>query len=631
MSDKADKEAKRKRRRRAGLRVPSDNVPRAKSNSDVAAPAPEDPRLAVSVAYAFSNGGSALDVDSSLDGEAGIRDTIRNVPRPAELDGEGEAGALDLDDLEELDSYEGEMTVANAEHPVPPERDVVAGEVDSAAGDDDETSIGEARADASDLDTVVVLDDGGDPDLSARTDPDLSAQAHEASLAAAPRRSTDSVDIAFDDEDAGVGTSPAADTRAGSAAEAEPAGQRRRFLRARTVALTDQDLEELMEGDPLDAEDDLEGRVTGPMSAIDPGGGGEVAAAADGAPSAPIDASDSGEIIADDMIEEIEENALARAVELEDEEQVVESSDALDELEAEELSPEAATEPPPPPRTRPKVKTRPPPAPASAEPPMRRRSKGKGKPWFEEVFDENYLRTLPFLTPQATEAEADFVIDSLALEAGAQILDVGCGYGRHSMELAARGFHMVGLDLSLPLLLRGADEAQRRGLDINFIHGDMREMQFDAQFDGAFCLFSTFGYFDDETNKVAAQNIARALKPGAKLVLEVLNRDYLIRDLPTRVWWEGDGCVVLEEVDFNYFSSRIVSTRSIAFEDGRQIEQEISIRAFALHELGKLLHAAGFRVVEVSGSMVTRGRFFGAMSRDILVVAEKRGGGNGHG
>jgi SAM-dependent methyltransferase len=262
---------------------------------------------------------------------------------------------------------------------------------------------------------------------------------------------------------------------------------------------------------------------------------------------------------------------------------------------------------------------------------MRRRSKGKGKPWFEEVFDENYLRTLPFLTPQATEAEADFVIDSLALEAGAQILDVGCGYGRHSMELAARGFHMVGLDLSLPLLLRGADEAQRRGLDINFIHGDMREMQFDAQFDGAFCLFSTFGYFDDETNKVAAQNIARALKPGAKLVLEVLNRDYLIRDLPTRVWWEGDGCVVLEEVDFNYFSSRIVSTRSIAFEDGRQIEQEISIRAFALHELGKLLHAAGFRVVEVSGSMVTRGRFFGAMSRDILVVAEKRGGGNGHG
>jgi SAM-dependent methyltransferase len=630
VSDKADKEAKRKRRRRAGLRVPSDNVPRAKSNSDVAAPAPEDPRLAVSVAYAFSNGGSALDVDSSLDGEAGIRDTIRNVPRPAELDGDGEVGALDLDDLEELDSYEGEMTVANAEHPVPPERDVVAGEVDPAAGDDDETSIGEARGDASDLDTVVVLD-GGDPDLSARTDPDLSSQAHEASVAAAPGRSTDSVDIAFDDEDAGDATSPPADTRAGSAAEVEPAGQRRRFLRARTVALTDQDLEELMEGDPLDAEDDLEGRVTGPMSAIDPGGGGEVAAAADSAPSAPIDASDSGEIIADDMIEEIEENALARAVALEDEEQVVESSDALDELEAEELPPEAASEPPPPPRTRPKVKTRPPPAPASAEPPMRRRSKGKGKPWFEEVFDENYLRTLPFLTPQATEAEADFVIDSLALEAGAQILDVGCGYGRHSMELAARGFHMVGLDLSLPLLLRGADEAQRRGLDINFIHGDMREMQFDAQFDGAFCLFSTFGYFDDETNKVAAQNIARALKPGAKLVLEVLNRDYLIRDLPTRVWWEGDGCVVLEEVDFNYFSSRIVSTRSIAFEDGRQIEQEISIRAFALHELGKLLHAAGFRVVEVSGSMVTRGRFFGAMSRDILVVAEKRGGGNGHG
>jgi SAM-dependent methyltransferase len=257
--------------------------------------------------------------------------------------------------------------------------------------------------------------------------------------------------------------------------------------------------------------------------------------------------------------------------------------------------------------------------------PPRRRAKGKGKPWFEEVFDENYLRTLPFLTPQATESEADFVVESLAVEPGASILDVGCGYGRHSMELAARGYNMVGLDLSLPLLLRGADEAQRRGLNINFVHGDMRDMHFEAPFDGAFCLFATFGYFDDETNKQAAQQIAKALKPGARLVLEVLNRDYLIRDLPTRVWWEGDGCVILEEVDFNYFSSRVTSTRSIAFEDGRQLEQEISIRAFALHELGKLLHAAGFRVVEISGSMFTRGRFFGAQSRDLVVVAEKRG------
>jgi SAM-dependent methyltransferase len=204
------------------------------------------------------------------------------------------------------------------------------------------------------------------------------------------------------------------------------------------------------------------------------------------------------------------------------------------------------------------------------------------------------------------------------------VLDVGCGYGRHAMELAARGFHVVGVDLSLPLLLRGADEAQRRGLDINFVHADMREMDFDAQFDGAYCLFSTFGFFDDETNKKTAALIAKALKPGAKFMLEILNRDYVTADLPTRVWWEGDGCVVLEEVEFNYFSSRVQSKRSVVFDDGRQVEQEISLRVYSLHEVGKLLHAAGLRVLEVSGSMASRGRFLGTRSREIIVVAERR-------
>lgn len=247
-----------------------------------------------------------------------------------------------------------------------------------------------------------------------------------------------------------------------------------------------------------------------------------------------------------------------------------------------------------------------------------------GKPWFEEIFDEDYLRTLPFLTPHATQREAAFISEALGVRPGMQLLDVGCGYGRHAMELAARGYQIVALDLSLSLLLRGADEAQRRGLSINFVHGDMRDLAFAAQFDGAYCVFSTFGYFDDETNRRVAQNVARALKPGARLIVEVLNRDYVVADLPSRVWWEGDGCVVLEEVDFNYFTSRVISNRSVVFEDGRQLEQEISIRTYSLHELGKLLTQCGFRVTEISGSLATRGRFFGNESRQLIIVAERR-------
>ncbi len=248
----------------------------------------------------------------------------------------------------------------------------------------------------------------------------------------------------------------------------------------------------------------------------------------------------------------------------------------------------------------------------------------KQRQWFVDLFDEDYLRTLPFLTPQATQAEAEFVLNAMNLAPGAQVLDLGCGYGRHAMELAARGFHVVGLDLSTPLLVRGGEEAHRRGLTINFVRGDMRELDFETQFDACYCLFSTFGYFDDETNKKTLQNVARALKPGGKLLVEILNRDYVIADLPTRVWWEGDGCVVLEEVELNYFSSRIQVNRSVVFDDGRQLEQEISVRAYSLHEVGKLMHAAGFRVLEVSGGYQMKGRFLGNQSRHIIVLAERK-------
>jgi len=248
----------------------------------------------------------------------------------------------------------------------------------------------------------------------------------------------------------------------------------------------------------------------------------------------------------------------------------------------------------------------------------------RSKPWYEEVFDENYLRTLPFMTPEQTLREVDFIENSLSPEKGARVLDVGCGYGRHSIELVQRGLAVTGLDLSLPLLIRAADEAQKRALSVNFVHSDMRSLAFDREFDSAYCMLTSFGYFDEETNAKVAEGMARALKPGGRLLLDVVNRDYIVSDLPARIWWEGDGCVVLEEVEFNFNTSRILTHRSVVFEDGRQLDQEISVRAYSLHELGRVLRQAGFRVLEVSGSIYTPGRFFGASSRNLLILAERR-------
>jgi SAM-dependent methyltransferase len=253
----------------------------------------------------------------------------------------------------------------------------------------------------------------------------------------------------------------------------------------------------------------------------------------------------------------------------------------------------------------------------------RRSLKKRTKPWYEEVFDEDFLRTLPFTTSEQTSREVSFIRQSLAPPKDAELLDVGCGYGRHALELAQLGFRLTGLDLSLPMLIRAADHAQRRGLSVNFVHADMREMTFSSQFDGAYCMLSSFGYFDEETNLRVATAICKALKPGGRLLLDIINRDYIVGDLPSRVWWEGEGCVVLEEVDFNYHTSRVLIRRSVVFGNGRQSEQEISMRAYSLHEVGKLLRQAGLRVLDVSGSLATKSRFFGATSRNIIALCER--------
>jgi len=256
----------------------------------------------------------------------------------------------------------------------------------------------------------------------------------------------------------------------------------------------------------------------------------------------------------------------------------------------------------------------------------RRSLKKRAKPWYEEVFDEDFLRTLPFMTPAQTAREVGFIRETLSPPTGGEVLDVGCGYGRHALELAQQGLRMTGLDLSLPMLIRAADHAQRRGLAVNFVHADMREMTYDGQFDAAYCVLSSFGYFDEETNLRVATAVCRALKPGGRFLLDIINRDYIVGDLPSRTWWEGDGCVVLEEVDFNYHTSRVLIRRSVVFGNGRQSEQEISLRAYSLHEVGKLLRQAGLRVLDVSGALATKSRFYGSSSRNIIAVCERPAG-----
>ncbi|HTR52537.1 MAG TPA: methyltransferase domain-containing protein [Kofleriaceae bacterium] len=632
-------ERRRRRRRGGGLRVPSDNVPRSRTPSAPPPPVPEDPALAMSIAYSFRGDESGpvprvVAKESSAPVAPEAIPTVIDPPSDAvsEADFEMKTREMSSVDLQALG-----MEDANAASTLRMER--VSAPIIEA--------LDSARANSPDREEVDVEIEAEPPEMITQPQPTLPpppsperkppTKPPPLQAPAGPAARLKTVALSDDDlEEVRAASQPVAPAAATTSPGVAPAPSTTKPpplastkpAAATPVTLPDPPANRTMQLQAIDMEEEVEVKRPAseePMSVpeIDIQ---ELAASAGDSGDIPIDVDEKPAPTpprprAASQPPPIGE-AAARAAQ---------DGDAFGSTRGRKSG--AIEAPPPPP---PAHKAPPAPPPAAKKPAAQQaavvavatkepsKPTSRTKPWFVDLFDEDYLRTLPFLTPQATQAEAEFVIDTMNLASGAQVLDVGCGYGRHAMELAARGFHVVGLDLSTPLLVRGGEEAHRRGLTINFIRGDMRELDFENQFDGAYCVFSTFGYFDDETNKKALVNIARALKPGGKVLIEILNRDYVIADLPTRVWWEGDGCVVLEEVELNYFSSRIQVNRSVVFDDGRQVEQEISVRAYSLHEVGKLMHAAGFRVLEVSGGYQTRGRFFGNQSRHIIVLAERK-------
>lgn len=267
-----------------------------------------------------------------------------------------------------------------------------------------------------------------------------------------------------------------------------------------------------------------------------------------------------------------------------------------------------------------------PPVGVLAPPPMTdtAANRKKTRPWWEDLFNDDYIRTMAKITDGQISQEVTFIEESLGCEAGATVLDLACGTGRHAVEMAARGYQVVGFDLSLSMLARASDEAQERGMKINFVQGDMREMTFEETFDGIFCWNTSFGFFDEEKNNAVVAKVHRALKKGGQFLLDVVNRDYIIRQGPSLAWFEGDGCICMDEMQIDFITSRLKVKRTLMMDDGRTKEIEYSIRVYALHELGKMLHDNGFRVAEVSGRTSTPGVFFGNEAPRTLILAERR-------
>jgi SAM-dependent methyltransferase len=224
--------------------------------------------------------------------------------------------------------------------------------------------------------------------------------------------------------------------------------------------------------------------------------------------------------------------------------------------------------------------------------------------------------------PEASRAQAAWLSELLQLPAGGRVLDVPCGYGRHALEMASRSYQVTGVDLVQALLDKGRSEALGRGLQVSWECRDMRDLPWPGAFDGAYCFFGSFGYFDEAGNLAFLKAVARCLKPGARFLVETHVAETLLARFQPRGFERVAAGVMLDERAYDPVTGRVLSDWTF-LKDGRERKGSSSIRIYTYRELCGLLAEAGFGASEGYDTS-TRKPFTLGASRLVLVAERRR-------
>jgi len=242
--------------------------------------------------------------------------------------------------------------------------------------------------------------------------------------------------------------------------------------------------------------------------------------------------------------------------------------------------------------------------------------------WYETFFQgiavEMWRRALP---PEATTADVDFLVRELALGSGAHVLDVPCGHGRHSIELARRGFRVSGVDLSREEIEEGKKRATAAKVEVDWRHGDMRDLTWNAEMDAAFCFGNSFAYFPPDATRVFLHAVARSLKPGARFAMDTgMAAECILPRLNEREWAQFGDILFLEENHYDTAESCIETTYT--FLRGSEAHTQKGLQwVYTARELRDVLEEAGLTTLNLYGS--PEGAAF-EVGSPLLLVAEKR-------
>jgi cyclopropane fatty-acyl-phospholipid synthase-like methyltransferase len=223
--------------------------------------------------------------------------------------------------------------------------------------------------------------------------------------------------------------------------------------------------------------------------------------------------------------------------------------------------------------------------------------------------------------PEQTRREADFLEHALRLRPGARVLDVPCGAGRHSIELASRGYRMTGVDLSREGIEEARGRARATGPGVEWRQGDMRDLPWESEFDAAFCFGNSFGYLEPDGTRSFVRAVGRALRPGARFVMDTGNAaESVLPRRQEREWAQVEDILFLEENRYHAAES-CVETIYTFVRGGETITRTGLHWVYTIREMRDLLAGAGLVVKDVLGSL--EGEAFQVGSPYLVLVAEK--------